>query len=237
MTEEKLKALLGIGLLNDNVQEPFFALGTDFMPTSQPEWDAKHSLGAKEAAEAPAGILTELWPLMPAGVALDLACGRGRNALFLAEHGRHVTAVDWSGAALGVLEERAKALRIPVRRIQRIDETKQVARAGIDLLQTDLEAVALPANRYSVILCVRYLQRSLFPQIRRALRLGGMLLFETYTKAQLDFSGGPRDPAHLLNTGELRRAFPELEVVFYRELHAEQGIASLAARKPPAGRT
>jgi hypothetical protein len=58
-----------------------------------------------------------------------------------------------------------------------------------------------------------------------------MLLFETYTKAQLDYSGGPRDQAHLLNTGELRRAFPELELVFYRELRAEQGIASLAARK------
>ena len=205
--------------------------GLGLMPTNQPEWDAKHSLAANGAAEAPAGILTELWPLLPAGAALDLACGRGRNALFLAEHGRHVTAVDWSGAALDILEERAKALEILVRRISRIDETKQVTRAGIDLLQADLEAVALPANRYSVILCVRYLQRSLFPQISRAMRPGGMLLFETYTKAQLDFSGGPRDPAHLLNTGELRKAFPELEQVFYRELRAEQGIASLAARK------
>lgn len=204
----------------------------ELMPTSQPEWDAKHGLAANEAAEAPAGILIELWPLLPAGGALDLACGSGRNAIFLAEHGRHVTAVDWSGAALDILEERAKALKIPVRRMQRMDEAKQVTRAGIDLLQTDLEAVALPANRYSLILCVRYLQRSLFPQICRALRPGGMLLFETYTKAQLDFRGGPRDPVHLLNTGELRRAFPELEVVFYRELRAEQGIASLAARKP-----
>jgi tellurite methyltransferase len=201
------------------------------MPISQPEWDAKHSLAANDAAEAPAGILTELWPLLPAGGALDLACGRGRNALFLAEHGRHVTAVDWSGAALELLEERAKALEIPVRRIQRMDDANMSTRAGIDLVQADLEAAALPANRYSVILCVRYLQRSLFPQICRALRPAGMLLFETYTKAQLDFSGGPRDPAHLLNNGELRRAFPELEVVFYRELRAEQGIASLAARK------
>lgn len=206
--------------------------GLGLMPTSQPEWDAKHSLAASDAAEAPAGILTELWPLLPAGAALDLACGRGRNALFLAEHGRHVTAVDWSGAALDILEERSKALKIPVRRIQRIDEAKQLTRSGIDLLRADLDAVALPVNRYSLILCVRYLQRSLFPQIYRALRPGGMLLFETYTKAQLDFSGGPRDPAHLLNTGELRRAFPELELVFYRELRAEQGIASLAARKP-----
>ena len=202
------------------------------MPTSQPEWDAKHSSAANEAAEAPAGILSELWPLLPAGAALDLACGRGRNAIFLAEHGRHVTSVDWSGAALDILEERARALKIPVRRISRIDEAEQTTRAGINLLQTDLETVTLPANRYSLILCIRYLERTLFPQIGRALRPGGMLLFETYTKTQLDFSGGPRDPAHLLNTGELRRVFPELEVVFYRELRAEQGIASLAARKP-----
>jgi SAM-dependent methyltransferase len=201
------------------------------MASSQSEWDAKHCLAANEAAETPAGILTELWPLLPAGPALDLACGRGRNTIFLAEQGRNVTAADWSGAALDILEERAKAFKIPVRRISRIDEAKTLTRAGIDLLQADLETVALPANRYSVILCVRYLQRSLFPQICRALRPGGMLLFETYTKAQLDFSGGPRDPAHLLNTGELRRAFPELQVVFYRELRAEQGIASLAARK------
>jgi SAM-dependent methyltransferase len=202
------------------------------MPSGQSEWDAKHSLAANEAAQEPAGILTELWPLLAAGAALDLACGRGRNALFLAEHRRHVTAVDWSGAALDIVEDRAKASKIPVRRIQRIDETKAPTCAGIDLLQADLETVALPANRYSVILCVRYLQRSLFPQVCRALRPGGMLLFETHTQAQLDFSGGPRDPAHLLNRGELRRAFPELEVVFYRELRAEQGIASLAARKP-----
>src|SRR5919109_4597158 len=207
----------------------FLCLVQSFMPSSQSDWDAKHSLAANETAETPAGILTELWPLLPAGAALDLACGRGRNALFLAEHGRHVTAVDWSGAALDILEERAKALKIPVRRISRIDEMKTLTRAGIDLLQADLEAVTLPVNRYSVVLCVRYLERSLFPQICRGLRPGGMLLFETYTKAQLDFSGGPRDPAHLLNTGELRKAFPKLEVVFYRELRAEQGIASLAA--------
>ena len=202
------------------------------MPRSQADWDAKHSLAAREAAEAPAGILAELWPLLPTGAALDLACGRGRNAIFLAEHGRPVTAVDWSPAALDLLEKRAQALNLPVRRIQRIEKAKP-ARAGIDLVEADLESAQLEVNGYFLILCVRYLQRSLFPQICRALRPGGMLLFETYTKAQLDFSGGPRNPAHLLDKGELRRAFPELQTVFYRELRAEQGIASLAARKPP----
>lgn len=203
------------------------------MPSFQSDWDAKHSLAAMQTAETTAGILAELWPLLPAGAALDLACGRGRNALFLAEHGRHVTAVDWSAAALDIVEERAQAMNIPVRRVRRIGETKPAARAGIDLVQADLERIQnLPANSYALILCVRYLERSLFPEMCRALCPGGMLLFETYTKAQLDFAGGPRDPTHLLDKGELRRAFPELETVFYRELRAEQGIASLAARKP-----
>lgn len=228
------------------------------MVSTREEWDAKHRLAATEAAEAPVGILCELLPLLDAiearqgngikegsGVnptsagrpllhraALDLACGRGRNAILLAEHRRHVTAVDWSAAALGILEERAQELKIPARRIHRIEEGKHAARAGIDLLHADLETIQLPANRYGLILCVRYLQRSLFPQMSRALRPGGMLLFETYTQAQLEFCGGPRDPAHLLKAGELREAFPELEVFFYRELRAGQGIASLAARKP-----
>jgi hypothetical protein len=65
----------------------------------------------------------------------------------------------------------------------------------------------------------------------RALRPDGVLMFETYTRAQLEFAGGPRNPAYLLETGELREAFPELRVVFYRELRAGQGIASLLAQK------
>jgi hypothetical protein len=65
----------------------------------------------------------------------------------------------------------------------------------------------------------------------RALRPDGVLLFETYTRAQLEFAGGPRNPVYLLETGELREAFPELSVTFYRELSAGQGIASLVAKK------
>ncbi len=202
------------------------------MPSSQSEWDAKHQLTADDSSGEPTGILCELWPLLPSGAALDLACGTGRNALFLAEHGLRVSAVDWSGAALDILEARARSKKIPVFRIQIMEETKRASPAGIDLVHADLERIELPARSFDLILNIRYLQRSLFPQICRALRPKGVLLFETYTRAQLDFCGGPRDPAHLLKVGELREAFPELHLLFYRELRAGQGIASLAARKP-----
>ena len=100
-------------------------------------------------------------------------------------------------------------------------------------MQADLEQARLPANAFSVILCVQYLQRSLFSQMERALLPSGVLLFETYTRAQLEFEGGPRNPEYLLEAGELRRAFPSLRVLFYRELRAGKGIASLIAEKAP----
>jgi tellurite methyltransferase len=85
---------------------------------------------------------------------------------------------------------------------------------------------------FSLILCLRYLQRSHFQMMARVLKPGGMLLFETFTRAQLTYSGGPRNPAYLLESGELRTAFPELHLLFYRELNAGQGIASLVAQRP-----
>ena len=67
--------------------------------------------------------------------------------------------------------------------------------------------------------------------MERALAPGGMLLFETFTRAQLEFEGGPKNPEFLLECGELRVAFPGLRLLFYRELRAGKGIASLLARK------
>jgi SAM-dependent methyltransferase len=165
------------------------------------------------------------------GQALDLACGTGRHTLLLAARRQQVTAVDWSATALEILESQARATQSPVRRIQSLESAGRSSRGGIDLVQANLEKIAIPERSYDLILCIRYLQRTLFPLICRALRPGGMLLFETYTQAQLQFDGGPRHPDHLLEAGELRRAFPKLRVLFYRELCAGQGIASLAAQQ------
>ncbi len=202
------------------------------MPSGQSEWDAKHRLAAEAPASEPASIVRELLPLLPSGPALDIACGSGRHTLLLAARGQHVTAVDWSRAALGILETRAWSVGVPVRRILSLDRAARSSHGGVALMQADLERAQIPERSYDLILCIQYLQRSLFPQIPRALRPGGVLLFETYTRAQLDFTAGPRNPAHLLESGELREAFPQLGVLFYRELRAGQGIASLLARKP-----
>jgi SAM-dependent methyltransferase len=206
------------------------------MPSSQADWDEKYRRAAAAQPAEPASIVRELLPLLPRGPALDVACGAGRHSLLLAARRQHVTAVDWSGAGMDVLEARARPEGIPIRRIGRTEGIAKHVHRGIDLAQADLEQLELPESTFELILCVQYLQRSLFPQLQRALRPGGVLLFETFTQAQLEFNGGPRNPEYLLKTGELRNAFPGLRVLFYRELRAGQGIASLMAQKAKKGK-
>lgn len=202
------------------------------MPSSLAEWDAKHRAAADKGPAEPASIVRELLPLLPRGPALDLASGTGRHTLLLAEDSHPVTAVDGSSVALEILAQKARAHNFPIHRAIN-HEIKPEDRPGhILLVQADLERAVLPAACFAVVLCIHYLQRSLHPQIERALTPGGMLVFETYTLAQMEFAHGPHNPAFLLETGELHSAFPSLELVFYRELHAGQGIATLVARKP-----
>ena len=201
------------------------------MPSSQADWDAQHRLAADTPASEPASIVRELLPLLPSGPALDVACGTGRNAAFLAARGQQVTAVDFSDVALDALEVRARSMHVPVKRGRSFHDVHGPHRRGLELLHVDLEQAHLPAHAYDLIVCIQFLQRSLFPQMVRALRPNGVLLLETFTRAQLEFPGGPRNPAYLLEIGELREAFPSLCVLFYRELRAGQGIASLVARK------
>ena len=200
------------------------------MATSLAEWDAKHRAADEAAAPEPAAIVTELLPLLPLGPALDVACGTGRHTLLLASRGQGVTAVDGSEVALDILERRA---RLAKQETARVHEKRQVRAAGkgVQLVHADLEQVRLCAKAFSLILCVNYLQRSLFRQMEGALEPGGTLLFETYTRAQVEFGGGPKNPEYLLDCGELRTAFPGLQILFYRELRAGKGIASLLARK------
>jgi len=202
------------------------------MPSSEFEWDAKHRLAAESAPAEPASIVRELLPLLPRGPALDVACGTGRHTLPLAERGQHVIGLDWSSVALDILEARARAELISVDRVGSFERTGRRARRAIELFHTDIEQVTLPEQTFDLILCFQYLQRSLFAQMARSLRPGGVLLFETFTRGQLEFEGGPRSPDYLLETGELREAFPTLRALFYRDLRAGQGIASLLAQKP-----
>ena len=148
--------------------------------------------------------------------ALDLACGAGRNAVYLAERGWDVTACDISLEGL--------------RKAQVLAEERGVR---LQLFCQDLEAVRLPAERFDLVLCFFYLQRELFPQIKATLRPGGLVVFKTYTTDQLRFPGRPRHALNMLRPQELLDAFRDFRVLAYQESVQDRGVAQLIAQKPP----
>src|SRR6266850_571775 len=184
------------------------------MPTRQSDWDAKHRLAAEGPPSEPASIVRELLPLLPDGPALDVACGTGRHALLLAERGQHVTAVDFSSVALDILAVRARIMHAPVRRSETLHETARRSERGLALTQADLERTQLPERRYDLILCIQYLQRSLFSQMARALRPDGVLLFETSTRAQLEFAVARGIRPTSLKLANSDKRFPSLVYCF-----------------------
>ncbi|MGE5219013.1 MAG: class I SAM-dependent methyltransferase [Chloroflexota bacterium] len=164
-------------------------------------WDRQHaeSSGPEEAS----GFLREIfagehWQI-PAGRALDIACGKGRNALFLAARGFDVTALDVSAVALSEGRRRAEERKLK-----------------IDWLEIDLEKEGLPGSDYDLIVDINYLQRALLPQIKAAVKPGGFVIFETYLIDQQTI-GHPKNPDYLLGHNELLNAFSSFRVLLYRE--------------------
>ena len=148
------------------------------------------------------------------GRALDLAGGVGRHALYLAERGWLVTPIDISEVAL--------------KQARRQAEQQDV---HIFAEQVDLTEAQLPEAAFDLIVVFFYLERGLFPQIAAALRPGGMLIYKTYTAEQQRLGGGPTHPMHLLQSGELKSAFSELEILHYSETVTEKAVAELVARR------
>ena len=139
--------------------------------------------------------------LLPAsGVALDLACGLGGNALLLAEAGLEVTAWDLSPVAIGRLQGLARELRLT----NLCGEVR------------DVERLPPPEAHFDVITISHYLERRLIPAIIAALKPGGLLFYQTFTRIAVS-DRGPGNPAFRLEDNELLRLFGALAVRFYRE--------------------
>lgn len=179
-------------------------------------WNSRYSQPPRETFERPRPYLVESARWLPAaGMALDLAMGLGGNAGFLIERGLRVIGVDISAVAARRARKRYPELMAAV---------------------IDLTRFHLPADRFDLIINFYYLQRDLWPAIQRALRPGGILIYETLM-VDMRSIHPEIDPQYLLQPGELRQAFPDLELLDYREGWTEpenrhpKAVASLAARK------
>jgi SAM-dependent methyltransferase len=156
--------------------------------------------------------------LLP-GPVLDMACGDGRNGIFLATHNLPVICCDNSQAAL----ERAR-------------KSAAEQEVTVTLWQVNLEQEGvnpLPDDCYGGVLVFHYLHRPLIPCIKKALKQGGILIYETFTIEQPKF-GKPYNPDFLLRPKELFEWFNQWEVIHYFEGIKEdprRAIAQIVCRK------
>ncbi len=189
------------------------------------KWNRKYrERGPEHFGSKPAEWLVmhrDLLTTEPHRRALDVACGNGRNAAFLARLGFTVDALDVSDVVIAWLRER-------------------VAREGLSIRPScrDLTCEPLPRRRYQVVLNFNYLQRDLIAALKDATAPGGLVVFDSFTRLQVALPRGPGNPEHTLETGELRRAFADFEILDYREITLSpkdgpaRAKASLVARRP-----
>jgi tellurite methyltransferase len=185
-------------------------------------WNLRYQTEFDNASDLPRSLLVDHADLIPSrGLALDIAMGLGANAGFLLQCGLRVVGVDISNIAVSRAKKEFPALMAVV---------------------ADLERFFIPPDRFDVILNFLYLQRDLWPDVIRGLKLGGLLFIECLTEDML--SVHPEvDPIYLLKPGELQQAFItapigiDIEILYYYEgwssstsLH-RRATASLVAHR------
>ncbi|WP_420631933.1 class I SAM-dependent methyltransferase [Candidatus Leptofilum sp.] len=162
-------------------------------------------------------LLPDFAHLLPkSGVVLDAAAGVGVNALYLAQRGFSVIALDISEVGLQLLRQKANALKV-----------------AVETAVFDLTKPTFPANCVDAILNFRFLERAAFPAYRQALRPGGLLFFETFVH-----TGAGSTPSYFLESGELHRVFADFKIIHSVETAVRghrsgnmRPIAQLIARK------
>jgi len=186
------------------------------MPTRIEEWDQRYRAG-EQVLERPAPLVVEFASGLAPGTALDLASGPGRNALYLAERGWRVTAVDGSSTAIELLRGK---------------------NPSIDARLADLETgeFELTPRGFDLVLSCYYLQRSLIPAMQSALREGGLLIMIV----RLAEAGQPQGTPTRACPGKLRAFFEGWRVLHYWEgergvLDHRHAVAEVVAQKPVGG--
>lgn len=185
------------------------------------KWDKNYNSCSSDYP-SPAEVLSQNQHLLPInGTALDLACGRGANAICLAENGLSVTGWDISSTALEHLSQNAKEKGLI-----------------IDSEARDISKLPPEPDSFDVIVVSHFLDRTLMDNIRNAIKPNGLIYYQTFIKDKVDKTG-PGNPDYLLASNELLTTFNDWNVIVYREEgktgNVESGFrnqAMIIAQKP-----
>jgi tellurite methyltransferase len=190
---------------------------------SRDKWNNRH--GNRELGLAACEVLQKHIHLLPThGTALDLACGLGRNAIQLAQHGLHCDAIDISDVAIDRLKKHAKENNLK-----------------INAERADIERDGIGSKQYDVIVVSYFLYRPLLPEISQALKPGGLLFYQTFIRSVTAENSAMRknttSASFYLEKNELYAQFKQLDIHNYEETKLNKDtntapIAMLVASKP-----
>lgn len=150
-------------------------------------------------------LITQL-PRLPRGKVLDVATGKGRHAHFLATQGFSVHGIDRNRDALAFIDAQAQE-----------DGALPITTEYMDLETNDLAPPDLGTEIYDVILIFFYLYRPLFPQLLKALKPGGILLYETFLLENHLQRQHPRRKEFCLKPNELLTVLRDCHILHYDE--------------------
>jgi tellurite methyltransferase len=184
------------------------------------DWDKRYRLRerpAEDFAAAPAPLLIETANRLRPGRALDLACGTGRNALWLVEHGWRVTAVDGSATAIEILRRGASERGLVI---------------GTAVADLEKHEYAIDPSAWDLIAICYYLQRDIFEPAKQGLAPGGVLLAIVHLTEP-----GEHPTNHRLPPGELQGHFRGWEILHCFEGQPsdpahQRSVAEIVARRP-----
>ncbi len=168
----------------------------------QARWDERYASGDYQPGLDHSPILEDPAGYARVGRALVLACGAGRNALFLASRGFDVDAVDISAVAVDMA--RTEAMRRGL---------------SVHWHVADVAEFDLGEGRYDVITMIRYTNRAIRSRLVTALAENGWLVMEQHLRTRHEVAGPSEE--FRLAPGELLHAFPELRVIRYAEEYGE----------------
>jgi len=200
-------------------------------------WTGPRAFGSG-ALRGPSSWLIDNADLLPprGGHVLDVACGRGRNALLLASAGFAVHAIDRNAEAIAFLRVTAQRLRLKL--TAEVVDLESDSPPELDKPKGLSPRLAAPrsaaprsaAGDYDAVVVFNYLHRPLMPALRAALKPGGQLFYETFTARQAE-RGHPKNPDFLLKDGELLSLVAPLTILRSREGEVDgRFLASIVAR-------
>ena len=177
------------------------------MNEERENWNERYRTGEFQPPEIPSPLLKNAVDSLPQGRALDIATGTGRNALFLAEQGYEVDAIDISDEALTIARDHAAERSLEV-----------------NWIQADIDDYCFPERTYDVVMVNFYTLSHRLPDVKEALAADGVLLYEHHLRSTDPVERGPSSDRYRFRSNDLLHSCLDLTILHYEEkIRVEDG--------------